>query len=98
MYKEDTRVKITRNVAENTVWHSTHPDEGLIQTPIQEIRALVIVGLDQTPLGCNNCPFYGHGHERDDHKDSGLLLNMQWFVKLRNRSDKMHETLIVKLM
>ena len=54
MYKEDTRVKITRNVAENTVWHSTDPDEGLIQTPIQEIRALVIIGLDQTPLGCNN--------------------------------------------
>lgn len=76
MYKEDSRVKITRNVAENTVWHSTHPDEGLIQTPIQEIKALVIVGLDQTPSGCNKGNVNRHGHERDDHKDSGILLNI----------------------
>ena len=51
MCKEVARVKITRNVADNTVWHSTHPDKSLIQAPIQEIKALVIiiiVGLDQT--------------------------------------------------
>lgn len=55
MYKEDTRVKITRNVAENTVWHSTHPDEGLIHSyPGNQSTSNRWLGPNPITVGRNN--------------------------------------------